>query len=138
MEVIEPRPPVSVSLSNPPVSVSSPLPADQGVIAAAAVEYVVAALAIEGIVVGIARKRIGKLRAANLRDTGEGVCSDRGITGRRPRREIDGHTTGGADEGDAGIAVAGDGVVAAQSLELVERAAVADIQRAGLPNPVAS
>src|SRR5262245_14399587 len=108
---------------------------DQGVIATAAVEYVVAALAIEGVVVGITRKRIGKLRAANLRDTGEGVCSNRGIAGRRTRRDVDGHATGGLDNCYAGVAVAGDGVVAGQSLEVVERAAVADIQSAGLAEP---
>ena len=109
--------------------------AGQGIIAAAAVEYVVAGLAIEGVVAAIAKERVGKLRAANLRDTGESVCSNRGITGRRSRRDVDGHATGGVDKGYAGVAVAGDGVVAGQSLEVVERAVVADIQRAGLAEP---
>lgn len=109
--------------------------AGQGVIAAAAVEYVVAALAIEGVVAAIAKERVGKLRAANLRDTGESVCPNRGITGRRSRRDVDGHATGGVDKGYAGVAVASDGVVAGQSLEVVERAVVADIQRAGLAEP---
>src|SRR4051812_36847737 len=94
-------------------------------------QRVAAALAFDKVVSAIACDRVGKVGAADARDAAEEcVGSDRGIAGggaRSIESERDRDAGRGIVVADAGIAVAGDGVVAAHALEFIEVAATACI-----------
>ena len=77
----------------------------------AAVEEVVGSAAQDGVV---------EVRSEDAVDAGEGVMADRAIAIRRAGREIDHNARRRVAELDLRGAVAGDGVVAALTLERVE------------------
>ena len=110
---------------------------DRDVAAGAAVDGVVAAAADEGVAVAVADQRVAEGRAGDAVDAaGDGVGAGHGDVSRRgavggAERQVDRDRGRGIGVDDAGVAVAGDDVVAAEAFELVEVAVVADIEGAG-------
>src|SRR5262249_59987906 len=102
------------------------------VVAAAAIDRVVAALAVEHVVAGIAGDRVGEARAPDIGDSRESIGADRAVPGRRTGGKVNGDASRRVEKADSRVAVAEDGVLAAEALEVVARAIVADIQRTRL------
>ena len=99
---------------------------------AAAVDCIAAAPAVEHFSgagrIAAAGQCVAEVRAAHLAyATHDGIDADAATTGRSGR-QIDGDGTVGIDVRNARLAVAGDGIVAAKSLELIEAGATANIQ----------
>ena len=96
-----------------------------GVVAEAAVERVVARPALDNVIVAVARDRVVEVRADDAVDPGERIAADIGDVARRcavgrSGHHIDRHRSRSACIRNPGITVAGDGVIAAHTLEFVE------------------
>src|SRR5262245_37288086 len=102
------------------------------VVAAPAIDRVVAALAVEPVVAGIAGDRVGEARTPDIGDARESIGPDRAVPGRRTGGKVNGDASRRVEKADSRVAIADDGVVAAETLEFVERAVVADVQRTRL------
>src|SRR4030081_3511485 len=92
--------------------------ADERVVAAAAIEHVVAAPAIQRVVEGIAGEDVVEFRTSDRVDTADDIVdAGGGAHGAAVNRSVvakrDDHAAGRMIIGDAGVAVAGDLIVAA-------------------------
>ena len=79
-------------------------------------------LAQQGVVAGIARDHVVEVRSGRAVYARERIVPDGCIAARRSSGEIDRDTAGRVEKHNSRVAVAGDGVVAAQAFELVEGA----------------
>ena len=96
-----------------------------GVISEAAVERVVARPALDDVIAAVAGNRVVEVRADDAVDPGERIAADIGDVARRcavgrSGHHIDRHRSRSACIRNPGITVAGDGVIAAHTLEFVE------------------